>query len=194
MFSIHSKYTFSQRLGINCTLLESTAAIAGAASSFILTNHCFEISGSTGVSQRWQCPTECRYGFTFTSSPASCRALTIHFRASLTVSPAYEAAFSLSVPSLFSMFIDGRWCSRPISKSTGSCPGVSLRIPVPNRGSISSEATIGSSRPKRGRIAVFPINRACTGSLGLTAMPVSPSIVSGRVVAISTASPGSVNG
>ena len=35
---------------------DSTAAMAFSASGFIFTNHCFEISGSTMVLQRWHLP------------------------------------------------------------------------------------------------------------------------------------------
>ena len=35
-------------------------AMAGSASGFVLTNHCLETSGSTGVLQRWQRPSGSR--------------------------------------------------------------------------------------------------------------------------------------
>src|SRR5204862_23157 len=77
----------------------------------------------------------------------------------------------------------GRLWRWPISKSVGSWPGVTLTAPVPNSGSTTSSATIGISRPMCGTTAVRPTIAAERSSVGLTAMAVSPSTVSGRVVA-----------
>ena len=44
----------------------------------------------------------------------------------------------------------GRSCRWPISKSLGSCAGVTLTAPVPNSGSTCSSATIGIRRPVSG--------------------------------------------
>ena len=77
----------------------------------------------------------------------------------------------------------GRPCRRPISKSLGSCAGVTLTAPVPNVGSTCSSATIGISRPTNGSITVLPTRCAYRSSSGCTATAVSPSMVSTRVVA-----------
>ena len=76
--------------------------------------------------------------------------------------------------------------SRPvrlaISKSFGSCAGVTFTKPDPNSGSTCSSATTGILRPVKGSSMLEPINDAYRSSSGCTATPVSPSIVSGRVV------------
>ena len=45
---------------------------------------------------------------------------------------------------------DGRWCRWPISKSFGSCAGVTLTAPEPKLGSTCSSATTGIFRPVSG--------------------------------------------
>ena len=80
----------------------------------------------------------------------------------------------------------GRSCRRPISKSSGSCAGVTLTAPVPNSGSTCGSATTGIRRPVSGSSISRPTRCAYRGSSGCTATPVSPSIVSTRVVATTT--------
>ncbi len=46
----------------------------------------------------------------------------------------------------------GRPCARPISKSVGSWPGVTLSAPVPNSGSTRSSAITGTRRSTKGTI------------------------------------------
>ena len=82
----------------------------------------------------------------------------------------------------------GRPCRRPISKSSGSCAGVTLTAPVPNSGSTCGSATIGIRRPDSGSSTSRPTRWAYRGSSGCTATAVSPSIVSARVVATTTES------
>ena len=79
-----------------------------------------------------------------------------------------------------------RFCRRPTSKSLGSWAGVIFTQPVPNSMSTYSSATMGISRPTRGRMHFLPTMSLYRSSLGLTATPVSPSMVSGRVVATMT--------
>ena len=55
--------------------------------------------------------------------------------------PAYRPASAVILPSKPITVLIGRLCRRPISKSTGSCPGVTLMTPVPNLGSTASSAT-----------------------------------------------------
>ena len=79
-----------------------------------------------------------------------------------------------------------RW---PVSKSLGSWAGVTLTAPVPNLGSTSTaSAMIGISRSTNGCLSSLPILAWWRGSSGCTATAVSPSMVSGRVVA-TTSSP-----
>ena len=77
----------------------------------------------------------------------------------------------------------GRSCRRPISKSFGSCAGVTFTAPVPNDGSTWSSATIGMLRFVSGSVTCLPIRCWYRSSSGWTATAVSPSIVSTRVVA-----------
>ncbi|SKU19352.1 Uncharacterised protein [Mycobacteroides abscessus subsp. abscessus] len=77
----------------------------------------------------------------------------------------------------------GRLCRSPISKSFGSCAGVTLTAPVPNSGSTWLSATIGMLRSWNGCASSVPIRCRYRSSSGCTAMAVSPSIVSRRVVA-----------
>ncbi len=81
------------------------------------------------------------------------------------------------------MFIMGRLCLRPTSKSLKSCAGVIFTAPVPFSGSLYSSAIIGMGRSARGSTAFFPTRCLYRGSSGCTATAVSPSIVSGLVVA-----------
>ena len=81
--------------------------------------------------------------------------------------------------------ISGRLCLFPTSKSFGSWAGVILTAPVPNSISTYSSPTIGISLSTNGNIKVFPIRCLNLSSFGLTATAVSPSKVSGLVVAIS---------
>jgi hypothetical protein len=65
----------------------------------------------------------------------------------------------------------------------GSWAGVTLTAPVPKDLSTRSSATILISLPIKGKISVAPIKCLYLLSLGLTATAVSPSMVSGLVVA-----------
>ena len=80
-------------------------------------------------------------------------------------------------------FITSKLWRRPTSKSFGSCAGVILTAPVPNSFSTYSSATIGISLFIIGSTTVFPIRWVYLSSSGWTATAVSPSIVSGLVVA-----------
>ncbi len=73
---------------------------------------------------------------------------------------------------------------RPISKSTGSWPGVTLMTPVPNFGSTALSATtrIVIVPSTEGTSRVWPTYFAYRLSFGWTARAVSPSLVSGRTV------------
>ena len=77
----------------------------------------------------------------------------------------------------------GSWCRRPISKSSGSCAGVTLTAPVPNSGSTCGSATTGMRRPDSGSSISRPTRWLYRESSGCTATAVSPSMVSTRVVA-----------
>ena len=117
--------------------------------------------------------------------PSSCRARTTAGLASNRSSPS-NGPCAVIRPRSSSTVTDGRPCRRPISKSFGSCAGVTFTAPVPKSGSTSGSATIGMRRPVSGNSTSMPTRCAYRGSSGCTATAVSPSIVSGRVVATTT--------
>ena len=126
-------------------------AMAGAASSSIAHHHWSMISGSTRV---WQRSHVGRRGDRLLSleEPRSRAHSSTRSPASACVSPASSPASSLIRPSRPITASSGSPCSRPISKSIGSCPGVTLSAPVPNSGSTCSSATIGTRRSTKGTI------------------------------------------
>ena len=124
-----------------------TASPAALASGSTLTNHCLDRRGSTTVSQREQCPTAWTYGrFSATMRPSDRRSATTAGRASNRSSP-WNRPGAVMMPRSSMMSSAGRSCRWPISKSLGSCAGVTLTAPVPNAGSTCSSATIGMRRP-----------------------------------------------
>ncbi len=77
----------------------------------------------------------------------------------------------------------GRPCLLDMSKSLKSCAGVILTAPVPKSIATESSPMTGISLSVSGNFIIFPINALYRSSSGFTATAVSPSIVSGRVVA-----------
>ena len=147
MLCIQWKKVFDQLSGTNLVLPCSTASMAGLASGSIFTNHCVDSIGSTTVSQRWQWPTAWTCGFEPRSRPSSSsRALTA-LRAAKRSSPANGPPSALTTPASSKIEIIGRSWRWPVSKSLGSCAGVTLTAPVPNFGSTRiASAMIGNSR------------------------------------------------
>ncbi len=184
MLRIHSKNVFSHCRGTNCVRPRSTASIAGLASSAALQNHWSVSHGSMISPERSWCGTISTWSSTFSISPSASRSASTCFLAAKRSSPRYfSGTASFSCASRSKMLIASRPCRRPTSKSLKSCAGVILTAPLPFSGSAYSSATIGISRPTSGSRTVLPIRSACRRSSGCTATPVSPSIVSGRVVA-----------
>ncbi len=101
---------------------------------------------------------------------------------------------SLRLASASKILMSGRPARWAMSKSFGSWAGVTFTAPVPNSASTWWSATIGSRRPSNGWVTVEPTSAAYRSSPGRTAIPVSPSIVSTRVVATSTYPLPSVSG
>ncbi len=83
---------------------------------------------------------------------------------------------------------EGSPCRLATSKSFTSWAGVIFTAPVPNSRSTISSPTTGIGRFISGSRKVVPTCPAYRSSSGLTATAVSPSIVSGRVVATTTPS------
>ena len=85
---------------------------------------------------------------------------TMRCRHSNRSSPAYLPASAVIRPSKPMTVRIGRSWRRPISKSTGSCPGVTLTTPVPNLGSTAASATTGRRTVPStdGTSRIFPTN------------------------------------
>ncbi len=135
----------------------STASIAGVASSSMRMNHCSEISGSIRSPERCEYGTACWWGSRATRRPSASSAATTAARASITVRPRKRSG-TASVMRPSSPITDtcSSPCLRPISKSFGSCAGVTFSWPVPNSGLTKSSAMIGRRRPTSGWIAILP--------------------------------------
>jgi len=208
MSRIQAKKVFSHWRGVNTVWPVSTARIAGCASVFASTYHCMVRRGSIGTPERSPCGTAWMCGSIFSTRPISSSFATIALRAAKRSWPASPrtkpgsampstatspAAISSSItrPSASSTEGMGRSCRRPSSKSLKSCAGVIFTAPEPFSGSEYSSATTGMLRPVSGRITRLPTRSRNRSSSGCTATAVSPSIVSGRVVATTRKRPGS---
>jgi len=195
MLFIQWKKVLLQVSGTKRVLPCSTASMAGLARGSILTNHWVESIGSTMVLQRWQCPTACTCALPPRSRPSALiRSFTCR-RASTRSRPAKGPPSAVTLPFSSKIEMNASWWRLPHSKSFGSCAGVTLTAPVPNAGSTSTGSpTIGNCRPVKGCLISLPIFARWRGSSGCTATAVSPSIVSGRVVATTTSPEPSASG
>ncbi len=187
MLRIQWKKVFDQVSGTNLVLPCSTASMAGFASGSIFTNHCVDSIGSTTVSQRWQWPTACTCGLLPRSSPSSFRRALTALRALKRSRPANGPPAAVTTPLSSKIEIIGRSWRWPHSKSLGSWAGVTFTAPVPNFGStrtrIGDDLEFSPGDRVLDRLPIFDLWR---GSSGCTATAVSPSMVSGRVVATTT--------
>ena len=184
---------FSHCRGTNTVAPLSTAAIAGFANSPALQYHCTVSNGSIGTPDRSPCGTACRCGSTRSKNSSRSISATIALRAANRSIPSNEATNPLASETSISASVtrpsrsstDGiaNECRRPTSKSLKSCAGVIFTAPVPFSGSLYASATIGNRRPVNGCTTIRPTRSANRASSGCTATAVSPSIVSGRVVA-----------
>ncbi len=184
MFSRKWSYVFSHSPGMMAVLPERTASSALSAIAFMRRNHCVEIIGSTTPPDRWQRGSVSTWGLVPRARPLSARAFFTARRASLRSRPAKGPALAFMVPSRFRMLISSRPCRLPVAKSLKSCAGVTFTAPVPNFGSTRmASVTMGIVRSTNGWRTRLPWSAVYRGSSGCTATAVSPSIVSGRVVA-----------
>jgi len=132
-----------------------------------------------------------------TASRASNRSMPIRFWASGAVASSHPCR-SLMDPSGAMTLITARPWRWPICQSSGSCAGVTFRKPVENLAFSSSllgsgrttcsSAMMGMTRPTIGSLTFLPTRTLARGSAGFMATAVSPSMVSGRVVATVTCS------
>ncbi len=159
MFSSQLSYTPLKRSGTNASSPLRAASSAGSARGAICTNHCLLINGWITVSHRSQCPTLWVCDSTETSHPSASALATTPALASSIVIPSNSPACSLSVASRLRMFNAGRPVRWAMSKSFGSCAGVTLTAPVPNARSTWESATTGISRLLIGNRTCLPIKR-----------------------------------
>lgn len=154
--STQSKYRFSISCGWILTLPSRTASPAALASGATLTHHCMDSRGSTVVLQREQWPTEWTYGrFSATIRPSARSAATIAERASSRSRPWNGPGTVMTARSSMTVR-NGRSWRAPISKSFGSCAGVTFTAPVPNSGSTWWSATTGIVRSVSGSLICLP--------------------------------------
>ncbi len=156
---------------------------------FILRNHWVEIIGSTTPPERWQRGRVSLCGLVPRARPFSSRAFFTAPRAFLRSRPAKGPALSLRVPSRLKMLISSSLWRLPVAKSLKSCAGVTFTAPVPNLGSTRMASVMtGTLRSTKGCTRSLPWRCVYLASSGWTATAVSPSIVSGRVVATTISS------
>ena len=115
-----------------------SASRAGAASPSIAHHHCGETSGSMREWHRSHVPTEWRYGSRFSTSPRSSAHASTRASASFWSRPSNPSAI-IRPSGPITVSVSRPW-SRPMSKSIGSWPGVTLTAPVPNSGSTRASA------------------------------------------------------
>ena len=133
-------------------------SMAGSASSSMSQNHCSETSGS--IARAGALAEADRVGAAApraTIRPSARSSATAASWPSSAMSPAHSGRRSRQPARRSSMTSACRARGRrPISKSIGSWPGVTLSAPVPKLGSTRSSATIGTGRSTSGTIAVRP--------------------------------------
>ena len=96
-----------------------------------------------GSPLRSEWPTLCRYGrFSSTIRPSAASASRTATRASKRSMPSNRVPVPAMRPRVSMIEGIGRSCRNPISKSLGSCAGVTFTAPVPNSGSTCASATM----------------------------------------------------
>ncbi len=143
-----------------------------------------DIIGCIGVLHLSHTATSCLMLSIFTNSPNSSNSFTKALEQSIVSIPINLPGISpVILPSSLITLMTSRLCFFPISKSIGECAGVTLSAPVPISISILSSSITGISLLAIGSKTFLPTNPLYLSSFGLTATALSPSIVSGRVVA-----------
>ena len=196
MLFIQWKKVLLQVSGTKLVLPCSTASMAGLASGSILTNHCVDSIGSTIVSQRWQWPTACTCGLPPRSRPSSLSLALTALRASKRSSPANGPPSALTTP----VVVEDRDDRQLVALAGLEVVGIVRRRHLDRAGAELrvDQDRVGDDRElARQRTDAAPSCRSCAlwrGSSGCTATAVSPSIVSGRVVATTTSPEPSASG
>mmetsp|Transcript_11929 Transcript_11929/g.51181 ORF Transcript_11929/g.51181 Transcript_11929/m.51181 type:complete len:300 (+) Transcript_11929:1732-2631(+) len=185
MFSSHRNHVGSMNAGMISRSFFLAASQASAAIAAQFTHHCGLSMGSMTSFEREHKPS--RIGFAALPSyrPSASSASITALRAANRFRPLnLSPPSSLIRPSSVSTLTKSKSCRLPVSKSLGSCAGVIFTAPVPKdmSTSVASQMT-GMRRPLNGCTSILPCACVYRASSGCTATAVSPSIVSGRVVA-----------
>mmetsp|Transcript_17325 Transcript_17325/g.36732 ORF Transcript_17325/g.36732 Transcript_17325/m.36732 type:complete len:226 (+) Transcript_17325:2115-2792(+) len=189
MLSSQRYHVFSNSLGMILSCPLRTASVARLAIPEQSTHHCGLSIGSMISPVREHLPRRILLSASPRYNPISLRLLSTSTRASKRIMPANAPALSAILPSSVSTVISGSPWRRPHSKSFGSCAGVTFTAPVPKFMSTRVESRItGMRRSTNGCLRKRPCSCLYRGSSGCTATAVSPSIVSGRVVATTSSS------
>mmetsp|Transcript_23455 Transcript_23455/g.54523 ORF Transcript_23455/g.54523 Transcript_23455/m.54523 type:complete len:231 (-) Transcript_23455:804-1496(-) len=191
MFSNQSNHFRFCVAGMIRILPSVTASQASAAICLQSTHHCGLRTGSMTSLVREESPSLIPgFGLCPLYRPASFRSLITSYLADHRFIPLYLSPQpALSVPSSFRMLTNSSLCFCPVTKSLGSCAGVILTAPVPKSISTrSASRMIGMRRFVIGWMQNLPWYFLYLSSSGCTATAVSPSIVSGRVVAMTSSS------
>mmetsp|Transcript_25038 Transcript_25038/g.68035 ORF Transcript_25038/g.68035 Transcript_25038/m.68035 type:complete len:224 (-) Transcript_25038:1634-2305(-) len=190
MFSSHRNHTTSNSLGMISSSPLRTAAQDLAAIVSHLTHHWGFKQGSITSLLRLQMPKRMGLSVVPRKRPNLSRASTTVTRALKRGWPANSPPCSLMYPSSSNTLMDSRLWRLPVLKSLGSWAGVIFTAPVPKFMSTSSASQMmGMRRWLSGCTANLPCRCLYLGSSGWTATAVSPSMVSGRVVATTISPP-----
>mmetsp|Transcript_7467 Transcript_7467/g.20371 ORF Transcript_7467/g.20371 Transcript_7467/m.20371 type:complete len:226 (+) Transcript_7467:1671-2348(+) len=185
IFSIQRNQVASYSSGMISSSLLLTSSQPSAAMSPQATHHCGLSTGSMTSLEREHSPRRMGLSSTPRNRPISLRCSTTVILASKRRWPANcPVPFEFRHPSSSRMLINSRLWRFPVAKSFGSWAGVIFTAPVPKSISTSSaSAMIGILRPLMGWTRNLPTTLLYLSSSGCTATAVSPSMVSGRVVA-----------
>mmetsp|Transcript_3935 Transcript_3935/g.9912 ORF Transcript_3935/g.9912 Transcript_3935/m.9912 type:complete len:211 (+) Transcript_3935:1809-2441(+) len=187
MFSSHLNHVDSNSAGMISRRPSRTASQPSAAICLQSTHHCGLSSGSITSLEREHSPRRMVLGSVPRYSPFSFRNSVTVRRASKRACPSKGPPRALILPTSSKMLMNSRLWRLPVAKSLGSCAGVILTQPVPKAMSTSSASQMmGILRPSTGCTTNFPCRCLYLSSSGWMATPVSPSMVSMRVVATTT--------
>mmetsp|Transcript_22038 Transcript_22038/g.71080 ORF Transcript_22038/g.71080 Transcript_22038/m.71080 type:complete len:241 (-) Transcript_22038:719-1441(-) len=189
MLSSQPYHVFSCSFGMILSSPLRTASVARLAIPEQSTHHCGLSIGSMTSPVREQTPSRILLSASPRNSPRALSSASTATRASKRIMPEKLPQPSAILPSSVKIVISSRPWRRPQAKSFASCAGVTLTAPVPKLMSTRVESVmIRSLRSTNGWTSVRPCSCLYRGSSGCTATATSPSIVSGRVVAMTTSS------
>ena len=160
MLVIQCSHVFSNRGGRIAVSPERVASRAVSASGFVRMNHWVLSRGSTTSSLRWQRPMTISWACWPARSPLASSAATIPARASYRSRPSNSVPVPATRASSSRIVGAARPWRRPVSWSSWSWAGVIFTAPVPNAGSTTASAMIGTSRSTNGMRTRRPTSAA----------------------------------